>query len=626
MCGIAGLFYPGSGAPLDASIQAMTDAISYRGPDASGHFVNTPDGVALGHLRLAIVDLTEAGAQPMWSHSRRYVISYNGEIYNSPYVRRRVEERAGPIAWRGRSDTEVLLQAIEMLGVGEALDLANGMFAFGLWDTERKTLTMARDRFGEKPLYYWQRAGRFAFASELKAFRHAPGFTPVLNHAAIGPYLRFGFTPGPDTLLAGVRKLPPGHYAEFRGGDDAIVPQPFWRKSKALFAQPRPPIALDAAVDAVETALTDAVERQLSADVPVGAFLSAGVDSTVLCALTRHRLDRPLLTFSMGFDEPEYDESEGARAIAKHLGTDHHEHRVSIKDVLDLVESIPALFDEPTGDTSVLPTRLLCEMARKHVTVAISGDGGDELFGGYNHYRWGSKILDHVNAVPAWASQSAAGLAGWGGALTHRRDVLKFGHLLGAPAGSDRRTLLNAALIDGISVGDAGNGPHRLDDFVPDADRLALPHQLMALDAEALLPDDILNKVDRAAMSVSLETRAPYLDRHVSELAWSLPLELTAGGPRSKHVLRELLACHVPSDLYAQPKRGFGIPLARLLRNELRNLTQDNFDWLRAHFADVVSPDLVDRYWQQHLRGVANWQREVWTLLTLSMFLRTHFS
>jgi asparagine synthase (glutamine-hydrolysing) len=334
-----------------------------------------------------------------------------------------------------------------------------------------------------------------------------------------------------------------------------------------------------------------------------------------------------LLTFSMGFDEPDYDESEGARAIAKHLETEHHEHQVSIKDVLDLVERVPNLFDEPTGDTSVLPTRLLCEMAREYVTVALSGDGGDELFGGYNHYRWGPRILDRVNAVPAWASQPASGLAGWVGALAHRRDVLKFGHLLGAAADRrDLRTLLNAALIDGGSAGEADNDPHRLGDFVPGADRLTLTHQLMALDAEALLPDDILNKVDRAAMSVSLETRAPYLDRHVAELAWSLPLELTAGGPRSKHVLRELLVRHVPGDLYCQPKRGFGIPLARLLRNELKNLTQDNFDWLKANFADVISPQLVDRYWHQHLRGIANWQREVWTLLTLSMFLRTHFS
>jgi asparagine synthase (glutamine-hydrolysing) len=626
MCGIAGLLYPGTLAPLDTSIQAMTDAINYRGPDAVGHLVDSSHGLALGHVRLAIVDLTATGAQPMWSHSGRYVISYNGEIYNSSDVRRQVDEQAGPIAWRGRSDTEVLIQAIETFGIEEALDLVNGMFAFALWDTAQKTLTLARDRFGEKPLYYWQKGQRFAFASELKAFHHAPGFEPVLNRSAIGAYLRFGFTPGAETLLENVRKLPPGHYAVVHDVlDGPLVSKPYWQKSAALFHKERPAVDLETAIDAVETTLTNAVSRQLVADVPVGAFLSAGVDSAIICALARHRLERPLLTFSMGFDEPEYDESEGARAIARHLGTDHHEHRVSAKDVLGLVEELPKMFDEPTGDTSVLPTRLLCEMARKHVTVAISGDGGDELFGGYNHYRWGPGILKRAETVPSWAAHPSASLASWIGAVARRRDVLKMGHLVAIPAGRDRRTLLNAALIDGDIAETDGNSWETLDDFVSDAEKLSLPHQLMALDIEALLPNDILNKVDRAAMSVSLETRAPYLDREVAELAWSLPLGLTAGGPTSKHILRQLLLRHIPGDLYTQPKRGFGIPLERLLRNELKSLVQDKLDWLKRHFADVVSPTIVDRYWDQHNKGIANWQREIWTLLTLSMFLRTHF-
>lgn len=627
MCGIAGLFFPKHQVALDSAIKAMTGSIAYRGPDDQGHYVAQERGLALGHLRLAIVDLSSTGAQPMSSSSARYVISYNGEIYNTSELRRRVEERRGPQAWRGRSDTEVLLEAIETLGIEAALDAANGMFAFALWDNVDATLTLARDRFGEKPLYYWQENGRFAFASELKAFRHVPGFVPSVNSSVIGAYLRFGFVPDDQTLLNCVRKLPPGHYAVLGSKSDLpLQSRPYWRKSDELFLKPKVLTDFVDATAKVENTLTNAIARQLVADVPVGAFLSAGVDSALLCALARKRLDTPLVTFSMGFDEPEYDESEGARAIADYLGTEHHEHRVSSKDVLNLVERLPEIFDEPTGDTSVLPTRLLCEMAREHVTVAISGDGGDELFGGYNHYRWGPSILRHAARVPRWARGPVSSLASAVGERARRRDLLKFGHLLAAPDSIDRRTLLNAAVIDGAGANRQNDRGQSLEDFAEGVARLPLQSQLMALDSEVLLPNDILQKVDRAAMSVSLETRAPYLDREVAETAWSLPTEFTVAGPDSKYILRQILAKHLPGDLYKKPKKGFGVPLERLLRNELKDFVDENLSWLKHNFSDLVSPDLIDRYWRQHLQQIANWQREIWTILTLTMFLRSYFA
>jgi asparagine synthase (glutamine-hydrolysing) len=627
MCGVAGFIDRKlQGSDAETALRRMAVSIKHRGPDGEGYYHDEDNGVALAHRRLAIIDVTSAGAQPMDSMCDRYVFSFNGEIYNFQEIRGKIEAARGRVSWKGHSDTEVLLEAIAQFGLDDALEMATGMFAFALWDKSERALYLARDRFGEKPLYYLNDGNWLAFSSELESVTKFPRFRAEIDESAVGAYLQFGYVPGESTLLRHVRKVLPGHYVRFStSGGPALEFHCYWDPRQELFDQPKRNSSIHDAVDQLEGVLTKAIESQLVADVGLGSFLSAGVDSSLISSIIRRRLDRPLLTFSMGFEDERYDESSAARVIAAHLGTDHHEHIVRKSDVLAIVQSVPEIFDEPIGDTSVLPTYLVCKMARTHVTVALSGDGGDEIFGGYKHYRWGTQVVRNVRRIPKSVRTQVGPLVSKVGYAAGRRSIVKLGHLIKEAASSDPKVLLNGALIDAEDGVPAIKRKKFLESATSALQNLSLEHQLMAVDLYGFLPSDILCKVDRAAMGVSLETRAPFLDRRVAQFGWTLMPQLTASGPSSKYILRELLARYLPKDITDRPKQGFGIPLDGWFREELKSFVEKNLNILKSKYGHLVLPAFVDKYWSEHLSGKINWQREIWTLVVLVMFLETYF-
>jgi asparagine synthase (glutamine-hydrolysing) len=623
MCGITGFWSFRVDQNAEHTLGRMTAALAHRGPDAGATWRDDARGVGLGHRRLAVQDLSPAGAQPMTSADGRYVVVYNGEIYNAEEMKRDLEAAGRGTAWRGTSDTEVLLQACVVWGLTEALKRSRGMFALAIWDRQTEELSLARDRFGEKPLFFSVEGGTVVFGSELKALRCHPASPRVIDPEAIALYLRYGFVPAPRSIFRGVGKLLPGEVRVFRRADGQLVVESrrYWRPEEDLYGATAGRMdfgSVEAAAGALQPILTRAVRRQLVSDVPLGAFLSGGIDSSLLVALMQQVSQRPTKTFTIGFEDKAYDEAPFARAVARHLGTEHHEQYIGVEQVFACIPGLPEIYDEPLGDSSQIPTSLVAVMARRHVTVCLSGDGGDELFGGYNHYRWGPSVMRAQCAVPAILAPGMGKLLVRAGRVFGRPRWLRMGELIAARPPAPTPRLLNAAIVDVGSV----LSPSRTwaETWSLPTDQLAPAEHLMAFDLQGYLPDDILVKVDRAAMAVALETRAPFLDADVGRFAWQLPAGLRGIAGPGKPVLRALLRRFVPPALYERPKSGFGLPLDRWLRTDLKPLGQKYLLEMAPRFDCWLAPGGISELWHQHQGGV-NRQRELWVLISLLMWL-----
>ena len=658
MCGIAGFLDGRHFIPEEAAAIArgMADAVAHRGPDDAGVWLDGNVGVALAHRRLAVIDVSPAGHQPMQSTSGRHVIVFNGEIYNHLDLRQQLETRfPDACAWKGRSDTETLLAAVDCWGLEEALRAAVGMFACAIWDREDRTLYLIRDRMGEKPLYYGRQNGVFLFGSELKAMATHPAFARDVDRNALTLLLRNGYVPSPWSIDKGVRKLPAGTYLRVAAGTaskgvgELPEPQPYWSLRNVVTAgQVRPFEGTpEDAVDALHDVLIKAVRRQMAADVPLGVFLSGGIDSSTIVALMQAQSDRPVHTFTIGFDEPGYNEAEYAKAVAGHLGTEHTELYVSARDALDVVPRLPVLFDEPFADPSQIPTVLLAGMARRRVTVALSGDGGDELFGGYDDRLQTLRIWRVLATVPmplcrlgAWALETvlshgpdrflfhvfrripmghgwvplkakARKLARWMGC---RRPEELYVHRISRWLNPTAVTVVRGASEPATILTEPASWPQ-----VPE-----FASRLMFADALSFLSENVLVKVDRAAMGVGLETRAPFLDHHVVEFAWRLPVSVKIRNDRLKWCVRRVLDKYVPKRLVERPKGGFSVPLAAWLRGPLKDWAEALLDERRLHVEGFFDPKPVRQKWNEHLSGHAQWDDHLWSILMFQAWLEYH--
>lgn len=647
MCGFAGQLraFVGAGqAGLAIETLAMADAIAYRGPDDSGTWIDAAAGIALGHRRLSIVDLSPAGHQPMGSASGRYVMAYNGELYNHLELRREIDAMNVAVVWRGHSDTETLLAAIDAWGLAGTLKRCIGMFALALWDRETRTLSLARDRLGEKPLYYgWQGSGDgavFLFGSELKALRAHPAFAAAINRDALALYMRHNYIPAPHTIYSGVNKLLPGTILTVSLEQRTPAITAYWSAVNAVQegSKNRFDGSSSDAVDGLERLLKSAVSQQMVADVPLGAFLSGGVDSSTIVALMQAQSSRPVKTFTIGFNEVGYNEAEHAKAVAKHLGTDHTELYVTPEEAMAVIPRLATMYDEPFADSSQIPTFLVSQLARQHVTVSLSGDAGDELFSGYNRYTLATRMWGKLSRVPMPARRAAArsitalspdtwsALTGW---LPHPRFKHRFGDKLhkGASVLATRsidglyHSLVSHWTVPAAVVIDGEEPPTPLTGLQPDLTGLDPVERMMALDLMTYLPDDILTKVDRASMAVSLESRVPMLDHRVVEFAWRLPQSLKQRDGVGKWVLRQVLYRHVPRALIDRPKMGFGVPIDVWLRGPLREWAESLLDESRLRREGFFRPEPVRLLWAEHIGGSRNWAYHLWDVLMFQAWL-----
>ena len=642
MCGIVGFFSLDpfkNREAVSGFLTQMAQAIESRGPDAQGLWLDGDAGVAFAHRRLAIVDLTPAGAQPMVSASGRFVLAFNGEVYNHLALRGEL----GSFAWRGHSDTETLLAGFERWGVVATLERAVGMFAFALWDRERRVLTLGRDRLGEKPLYYgWQGRGAqsvFMFGSDLAALRQHPAFEANINRDALAMYMRHNCIGGEHSIYQGIHKLLPGHCLEVSQARPEPVFTQWWSAAQVAERGVAQPFAgsPEEAVDALERLLKDAVGQQMMADVPLGAFLSGGIDSSTVVALMQAQSSRPVKTFSIGFHEAGYNEAAHAKAVAQHLGTDHTELYVTAQQAMDVIPKLPTLYAEPFADSSQIPTYLVSQLARQHVTVSLSGDAGDELFCGYTRYQMTAQLWGKIQRVPkplrhaAAAAITAVPPKGWdtlGRWLSLQRlgDKLHKGAaLLGRQSAADLYLGMVSHWSEPNDLVVGGRKPPTvLTGQTPALAGLNDVERMMALDMLSYLPDDILAKVDRAAMGVSLETRVPMLDHRVVEFAWSLPLSTKLRQGVTKWPLREVLYRHVPRSLIERPKMGFGVPIDHWLRGPLREWAETLLSESRLRQEGYFNPVPIRQKWAEHLSGQRNWQHHLWDVLMFQAWLEVN--
>lgn len=634
MCGIAGIYVHGTDSlkqSLETISQRMSSTLEHRGPDDQGLWFDHDAGIALTHRRLSIIDCTPAGHQPMVSANDRYVISYNGEIYNYADIAKDLSKAGHEV--KGGSDTAVLLEACAAWGVKKTLERCIGMFAFALWDRETRTLILARDRIGIKPLYWGEANGTYLFASELKAIRAALLLKEDIDRDALASYLRHAYVPAPHTIFKNVYKLPPGQMLTIRPGEKPILHQ-YWDVrsiARAGYEKPFSGTYADA-VAQLEHHLTDAVEMRMVADVPLGAFLSGGIDSSVVVSLMQSVSNRPVKSFSIGFHEKAFDESAHAKSVADHLGTDHTELFVTPQDARDIIPELPFCYDEPFADSSQIPTLLLSRLTRKHVTVALSGDGGDEVFAGYNRYFWATRIWDNAERTPKFMRSIAAGLiktfspSGWDGLanlIPSERFPPQFGdklHKIADVLGADSIDAVYRRLVSqwpdpaaAILNGNEHKGV--LWDQTTSHERPDAIGRMQMLDMLTYLPDDILTKVDRASMAASLEARVPLLDHRVVEFAWTLPREFMVHGGQGKAILRDVLYRHVPRKLLERPKMGFGVPIGNWLREDLRDWAENLLSEQRLKEDGYFNVPAVLEMWREHLSGTRNWQYALWTIL-----------
>lgn len=639
MCGIAGFIDPrlaSDSAGLAQRARAMGDAIANRGPDASGIWIDESLGVALSHRRLSIVDLSEAGAQPMMSADGRWVICYNGEIYNSEDIRRDPDFRS--VVWRGHSDTETIVESVAQRGLSVTLNDLNGMFAIALWDRKERALHLVRDRLGIKPLFVARRGDQIYFASELKSLHAAKALDLVIDPSSVTSFLRFGYVPAPHTIYRGVAKLMPGEHLTLPVGGPGVS-QRYWSAADVAMRGVTSPLEFsdEEAIEQLSALLSDAVSRQMLADVPLGAFLSGGIDSSAVAGLMVAAQRGPVRTFSIGFPEFGFDESKDAAAVARHLGTHHTELVVTASDALGVVPQLAQMYDEPFADSSQIPTHLVSKLTRQHVTVALSGDGGDELFGGYNRYRLAEGMSQKLSRLPLGARRGVASmlqavpmawvdglasLAPRGMLPSQAADKLrKFATVMTLDSEGIYRRLVSQCEDPATLAPSAGEHP-----LVPWSTGAvgALPtflDRMQLLDTMTYLPDDILQKVDRASMAVALEARPPLLDHRVVEFAWRLPRRFKIRDGETKWLLRRVTERMVPKQLLDRPKMGFGVPLAEWLRGPLRDWAEDLLDPQRLG-AGLIDVKAANRLWSDHLTGRRNWAYALWTILMYEAWRR----
>jgi asparagine synthase (glutamine-hydrolysing) len=639
MCGITGLWCADSVEESTARewIDRMTATLVHRGPDASGSFFGRESGVGFGHRRLSIVDLSDAGRQPMWSRSGRHCITYNGEIYNAPEIRADLERDGFGIDWQGSSDTEVVLEAIEALGLERALARFQGMFAFALWDGETKCLFLVRDRLGIKPLLYVQDGFGVAFASELQALYELPLFQPRLDRSAVASFLRYGVVPGDECIVNRVRKVPPGTIIRFSDSQAPAAAARFWSAEQVASAGLRRPFegSEQEAIEELERVLCRSVVSRMRADVPFGAFLSGGIDSSTVVAMMQQASSVPIKTFCIGNTLPGYDESSHAEAVARHLGCEHHTLTANPADMLAIVPEIAQHWDEPFADSSQIPTYLVSKLTRQHVTVALSGDGGDELFAGYNRHAWAPRLWVVANRLPRSARNALGGLklirvddwdrafraVGLGNAIRLPGDKLyKIAALAEVSTPDEFYGRLRSHWVNPEEVMAGGFGLRTR----PTADRFdgSFAAQMMFHDMVQYLPDDILTKVDRASMAVSLEARVPLLDHDVVEFAWRIPLSWKIHGRTQKWILRQVLARHAPTVLFERPKMGFGVPVGQWLRGPLQNWAADLLDQNALRADGILDPHVVTRTWDAHQAGRGNHEHQLWAVLMFQSWWR----
>lgn len=647
MCGVAGFLSLGLPTDTPSALKGMADAIRHRGPDADGFWHDDSQGVGLAHRRLSILDLSEAGAQPMLSHGSRYVLVFNGEIYNHGDIRNHLESAAGiGFSWRGHSDTETLLAGFERIGVEATLRMAVGMFAFALWDRQNEELTLGRDRLGEKPLYYGWQQGHFLFGSELKALSAHAAFKAEIDRGALALFMRHAYIPAPYSIYSGIAKLPPASLLVVSRARPEPVIANYWSGQSAVEQGVCEPFlgSAEQAVDELESRLKDAIGRQMVADVPLGAFLSGGIDSSTIVSLMQAQSPRPVKTFTIGFHEEGFNEAEHAATVARHLGTDHTELYVTASQAMEVIERLPSLYDEPFADSSQIPTFLLSGLAREHVTVSLSGDAGDELFCGYNRYDVTARTWNRLSLLPRPLRQLAAStlisvspaawdrFAGMAGGLLPAALSSRLGDKVHKGAG-----VLASESVDDLYLGlvslwqDPGavviggeEPPTLLTGNKPPFAGLGPVQRMMASDMLTYLPDDILTKVDRAAMGVSLETRVPFLDHRVVEWAWRLPQEFKLRDNQTKWILRQVLYRHVPRELIERPKRGFSVPIDSWLRGPLRSWAESLLAKARLEAEGYFHASVIRQKWSEHLSGRRNWQYQLWNVLMFQAWLEAN--
>lgn len=655
MCGIVGIL--SQRILRSDAAQVMAGALRHRGPDDGDTWSDQVAGIAFGHRRLSIIDLSPAGHQPMHSACGRFVITFNGEIYNHLELRDELARGGMKGPWRGHSDTETLLACVVAWGVKLALERVFGMFAFGVWDRAERRLYLARDRFGEKPLYYGWTKEAFVFASELKALRCSPGFDNRIARDVVALYLQFCYVPAPYAIYQNIYKLEPGCVLSMTLAD-ASVPfstapfapctrsggfqiERYWSLPDVARRGLADPITSEGeAVEQLESALANAVRRQCISDVPLGAFLSGGIDSSTIVALMQAQATRPVRTFTIGFHDAAFNEAEHAKAVAKHLGTDHTEMYVTPQEAQEVIPRLPQLYSEPFADASQIPTHLVAQIARQHVTVALSGDAGDELFAGYNRYFWGRRIWSRLSWMPLVARRrlgaaiqkipvgtwDAIGVKIPGPSRVARlgEKAHKLAHRLRTVQDLDglyRSLVMQWNSEDGIVPG-ARPLPTLLDSPALVRDVPEAENRMMLWDALTYLPDDILQKVDRAAMGVSLETRVPFLDPRVAELAWRIPLHMKIRHGKGKWVLRQVLYKHIPRELIERPKAGFGVPIHQWLRGALRDWAENLLDEVRLRQEGFFDVELVRETWARHVNGTHDETAKLWAVLMFQAWLQ----
>jgi asparagine synthase (glutamine-hydrolysing) len=646
MCGITGFLTlaPNNESELKVCVSRMTDQLAHRGPDDCGIWVDQRAGVALGHRRLSILDLSPDGHQPMHSESGRYIVVFNGEVYNFYVLHRELEQRGH--CFRGRSDTEVMLAAIEEWGLEQALTRFNGMFALALWDCKEQRLELARDRLGEKPLYYGWTGETFLFGSELKALIVHPDFKREVDRGSLAMYLRHCFVPTPRSIYRGICKLPPGTRLVLKLSEPRTAQEPisYWSVADATrrAVDDRYDGSAEDAISYLDELLSDATRIRMTADVPLGVFLSGGVDSSTIVALMQKVSASPVKTFSIGFPDGLYNEAEYSAAVARCLGTDHTELYVSPEEAMQVIPLLPSMYDEPFADSSQIPTHIVSRLARRHVTVCLSGDGGDELFGGYKRYfSWG-KIWNKVAWLPLSIRRAVAtralcsrSPAQWN-RLLGRLSFAPFSVMqLDYPGDKVHRLAGLLAAEDAASryqaIVSACNAPSSLI-LGLEADEPSLHHfqiaseldfreYMMFLDMSTYLPDDILVKVDRATMAVGLEARVPFLDHRVVEFATRLPLSLKINHGTSKWILRRVLYRYVPKELIERPKKGFSLPIASWLRGPLREWAEELLLETRLRSDGFFNADAVRRLWEAHLRAEQDVEHQIWGILMFQAWL-----
>ncbi|MDC0992154.1 asparagine synthase (glutamine-hydrolyzing) [Gammaproteobacteria bacterium] len=647
MCGLAGFISSKkmSGGNLTGISTKMANALISRGPDDLGFYINNQQNLALSFRRLAIQDISSAGKQPMNSPSGRYVICFNGEIYNHLDIRNDILK---DVNWKGHSDTETLINLIESLGIEESLKLCTGMFAIAVLDTIESKLYLARDRIGEKPLYYGWTKTSFIFGSELKALKEFPDFEPSISKEALGEFFKYNYVPAPKSIYKNIHKVNPGSFIEID------INNPLSRNTKENFFWDLCNVILesktriisdhDEAIKSLEECLDKSVRGQMLSDVPLGAFLSGGVDSSLIASLMQRESVKPIKTFTIGFEDKDFDEAPFARDISKHLGTDHHEHYISSEEAMDFFPEIPKIWDEPFADSSQIPTYFVCKHAKENVTVALSGDGGDEIFGGYNRYLLGPAIWRRLEFLPS----SLRSLIGKSIQTLPNNTLDTIGSLynLAKPKSAqtsdfsykakkladqishayDEDSFYKSLILEwrdpAILINNfADTISPKQENFLESSQLNDFASRMMFLDAVTYLPDDILCKVDRAAMSCSLETRAPFLNHELIEKAWMLPLELKIKDMKGKIVLRRILEKYVPADLIDRPKTGFGIPVGKWIKGPLKDWAESLLDPKKIDEQGYLNSSIVSRTWQEHLEGTHDRTSKLWSILMFQSWL-----